>query len=69
MLSHGGDCYGSIVNMASRVADVAVPWEILVTDDLAAHLDDGFTLEPAGRRMLKGFSDPVVLRSLVATAR
>lgn len=65
VLSHGGDCYGSTVNLASRVADVAVPWEVLVTEALASRLDGRFGLEPAGRRMLKGFAEPVALRSLL----
>ncbi len=64
VLAHGGDCYGPIVNLASRVADIAVPWEILVTDQLAARVAGRFALEPAGRRMLKGIAEPVALSSL-----
>ncbi|MAT04836.1 MAG: hypothetical protein CL424_07315 [Acidimicrobiaceae bacterium] len=58
----GGDYYGSIVNIASRLADAAVPGELLVTTGLADATDDAF--EPAGRRMLKGFDEPIVVRSL-----
>ncbi|HYC01467.1 MAG TPA: adenylate cyclase regulatory domain-containing protein [Candidatus Limnocylindrales bacterium] len=64
MLLRGGDYYGPIVNLASRVAQVAVPSELLVTSEVkanAACTDVAF--EPAGRRMLKGFDDPVVLYS------
>ena len=61
MLAHGGDCYGPVVNLASRVADVAVPWEILVTDSVADRVRDSQPLDPAGRRQLKGFADPVSL--------
>lgn len=64
VLAHGGDYYGSTVNLASRVADVAVPWEVLVTDNFAAQLDDGFAVVPAGRRMLRGFDEPITLHSL-----
>jgi class 3 adenylate cyclase len=65
LLAHGGDCYGTVVNLASRVADVAVPWEILVTDTVAERLPDHIPVDPAGRRMLKGFEAPIPLNSLV----
>ncbi len=64
VLAHGGDFYGSTVNLASRVADVAVPWEVLVTDNFAAQLHDRFAVVPAGRRMLRGFDEPVTLHTL-----
>jgi adenylate cyclase len=64
VLSRGGDYYGAVVNLASRAAELAVPYEILSTatvrdDAVAAKAPLGF--EPAGRRMLKGFADPVEL--------
>lgn len=59
----GGDYYGSVVNIASRLADAAVPGELLVTTGLADATDSEF--EPAGRRMLKGFDEPIVVRSLL----
>ena len=64
VLPHGGDYYGATVNLASRVADIAVPWEILVTAEFAALLGGKFAVTPAGRRMLKGFDDPIELHSL-----
>lgn len=66
VIGRGGDYYGAIVNLASRVADIAVPNEILVTAELveAARGADGLTFEPAGRRQLKGFDEPVPLWSL-----
>ena len=64
VLPHGGDYYGSIVNLASRVADIAVPFEILVTGDFVAKLTTEITVAPAGRRMLKGFAEPIDLYSL-----
>ncbi len=64
VLPHGGDYYGSTVNLASRVADIAVPFEILVTREFAMKLPEEFVIEPAGRRQLKGFTDPVELCSL-----
>ncbi len=58
-----GDYFGPIVNLAARLVDTAVPGEILVDDAvaLAADLD----VEGAGRRMLKGFDEPVRVHSLV----
>ena len=66
VLGRGGDYYGSVVNLASRIADIAVPNEILVTADLveAAATDAELRFEPAGRRQLKGFDEPVALWSL-----
>lgn len=78
VLTRGGDYYGPVVNLASRIADQAVPSEILVTNDVYlrvefAGADPSKTLGPgragqyafenAGRRTLKGFSDPVKLYS------
>ncbi len=63
----GGDYYGSVVNLASRLVDEAVPLELLVTDELAAAAV-GCAFEPAGRRMVKGFDEPVAVRSMRADA-
>ena len=63
VLTRGGDYYGSVVNLASRLTDEAVPREVLV--DRALHEamgGEGFT--PAGRRMVRGFADPVEVFSL-----
>lgn len=65
VIGRGGDYYGSVVNLASRIAALAVPGELLVDDDTAAAAAE-HTFEPAGRRMIKGFPDPVRLSSLVA---
>jgi adenylate cyclase len=61
----GGDYYGSIVNLASRLVDEAVPQELLVTKELVDAAPD-CEFEPAGRRMVKGFTDPVTVQSFVA---
>ena len=63
LLTRGGDYYGSIVNLASRIGDLAVPREVLATPALAERCPD-YSFEPAGRRQLKGFDDPVSLVSL-----
>jgi adenylate cyclase len=58
----GGDYYGPIVNLASRLAEQAVPAELLVTRAVAESVHSpALHFEPAGRRMLKGIGEPVAL--------
>jgi adenylate cyclase len=64
MLLRGGDYYGPVVNLAARAADLAVPLEILVSDDVIASAGPNFRFDPAGRRMLKGFAEPIALSTL-----
>ena len=67
LLTRGGDYYGPVVNTASRIADLAVPNELLVTSELrdeVSKVSDAFHFDRAGRRMLKGFDEPVELFSL-----
>lgn len=66
VLARAGDYFGSIVNLAARLVDQAVPGEILLTDDLASQVTH--RLQPAGRRMLKGFPDPISVSSLSLTS-
>jgi adenylate cyclase len=65
LLARGGDVYGPIVNLASRIAEMAVPNELLVTAQVATAAP-AFRYEAAGRRMLKGIAEPVTLLSLIA---
>jgi adenylate cyclase len=66
LLFRGGDYYGPIVNLAARLADLAVPHEVLVTPEVAAEVGGkGLRFEPAGKRMLKGFDDPAVVLTVV----
>ena len=68
LLTRDGDYYGVEVNLAARLADIAVPQEIFVSADtkrLAEKDDvDALAFEPAGRRALKGFAIPVEVFSL-----
>lgn len=71
VVTSGGDLYGPVVNLASRIADVAIPGEVLVNQALIdavhddPHVTAVFDVEPAGRRVLKGFAEPVRLWSLI----
>ncbi|MBI2703667.1 MAG: hypothetical protein HYX32_00020 [Actinobacteria bacterium] len=67
LLARDGDYYGPTVNLASRIGDIAVPNELLVTNPVADQLlavDDLFAIDRSGRRMLKGFDDPVEVCSV-----
>jgi adenylate cyclase len=63
LLTRAGDYFGPVVNTASRIAELAVPSEILVTTELAeaAAGSSDLAFGPAGRRMLKGLVEPVDL--------
>lgn len=62
VLARGGDFFGSTVNLAARLVDQAVPGEVLLTAELAERAP--MSVEPGGRRMLKGFPNPVAVASL-----
>jgi adenylate cyclase len=65
VITHHGDYYGPVVNLASRLTDHAVPGEILVDPLVRANSEaEDIEFEPAGRRQLKGFDEPVTVFSL-----
>jgi class 3 adenylate cyclase len=67
LVARGGDYYGPDVNLASRIADLAVPGEVLVTEAVEAaarNPEAPLAFEAAGRRSLKGFAEPVPLWSV-----
>jgi adenylate cyclase len=66
VLSTGGDFFGSTVNIAARLGDQAVPREVLMTEAAAAA--SPYPLAPAGYRLLKGFDEPIPVRSLMIGA-
>jgi len=63
VIALGGDYYGEVVNLASRIADQAVPGELLV-DQATVLAVPTQSFETAGRRQIKGLDDPVPLFSL-----
>lgn len=67
VIPSGGDVYGDVVNAAARIVDAAVSGEVLVTADVVGDAAQ-HEFEPAGRRALKGFAEPVRLWSLLPAA-
>jgi len=64
LLTRGGDYYGPVVNLAARMADLAVPHEVLVSDGVREEaMGARLIFSPAGRRLLKGFAEPLHLFS------
>lgn len=57
VIDEGDDIVGSVINVASRVGDVAGSDEILVTEHVADHIDDVVTTD-RGLHQLKGVSQP-----------
>ena len=56
------DVFGQTVNLASRIADVAAPGEVLASEVVAEAVDDApFTFERIDDADLKGVPDPVAL--------
>ena len=66
VLFRHGDYYGPMVNLAARLVDAAIPGEALVDRSVVEALkdDDDLTFDAAGRRMLKGFDEPITVWSL-----
>ena len=65
LIFRGGDYFGPLVNLAARLAELAVPNELLVTPEVAAHArNDRLRFAPAGKRLPKGFDAPVALLTL-----
>jgi adenylate cyclase len=64
LLARDGDYYGPTVNLASRIAATATPFELLITNPARDELVDAATtlhVEPAGDHLLKGFEHHVTV--------
>jgi adenylate cyclase len=69
VITRHGDYYGTVVNLASRLADLAIPGEVLVDADTAGSAGDRLEFRPAGFRLPKGFDDPIEVFSLATGPR
>jgi adenylate cyclase len=55
VVSHNGDFYGPVVNLASRLTDIAPRGLVLASDDLRGQVDgDAFEWIPHGSHQLRG---------------
>jgi class 3 adenylate cyclase len=61
----GKDWFGSAVNVASRVADVAQAGEVLCTEATRAEIGPAVRVRGRGRRKFKNLAKPVILYELV----
>ncbi len=69
VVTRHGDYYGSVVNLASRLAELAIPREVLVDARTVSEGKGGpFEFESAGHRLLKGFEQPVEVFSMISPA-
>jgi adenylate cyclase len=69
VIARHGDYYGKVVNLASRLADLAIPGEVLVDSETAQSAGGSFAFQPAGHRLLKGFDEPIEVLSLDTTTQ
>ncbi len=64
VIARHGDYYGKVVNLASRLADLAVPSEVLVDAETVESAGERVEFRPAGKRLLKGYDHPVEVFSV-----
>lgn len=65
VVARGDDFIGRTVNIASRVADLAGPGELIVTDDVVHALaESAGAFRPVGPAIVKGVSTPIWLHRL-----
>lgn len=69
VVARGDDFVGQTVNIAARVADLAGPGELIVTDDVVRALDaveSAGVFRPVGPTRMKGVSAPIWLHRLAS---
>jgi adenylate cyclase len=66
VIERGDDVVGQTVNVAARVADLAGPGELLVTEHVVRSIEDASVwFRPVGPVRVKGVGEPVWLHRLV----
>ncbi len=59
ILFEGDDYTGGAVNLASRLCDLAQPFEVLATAEVAHELPGGVAALPVGPKQIPGFGAPI----------
>jgi adenylate cyclase len=68
VLTHYGDYYGDVVNLAARLVALARPGTVVVSEDVARGLGDQWALERLPDQALKGFGAPSAVYRLLGPA-
>ena len=65
VLTHYGDYYGDVVNLAARLVALARPGTVVVSEQVAAALGDAWSVERLPDQALKGFGAPEAVYRLL----
>ena len=68
VLTHYGDYYGDVVNLAARLVALARPGTVVVSDQVATRLGPEWSLERLPDQALKGFGAPEAVFRLLGPA-
>lgn len=69
ILFEGDDYTGGAVNLASRLCDLAQPFEVLATSEVAHELPAGVAALPVGAKPIPGFGAPIAIVRLTRVPR
>lgn len=69
VLAQDGDYFGTPVNLAARLTDIAAPGELLVDEACAKRLGTAQALGDVEPRVLRGFAEPVPAYPVVLALR
>lgn len=69
ILFEGDDYTGNSVNLAARLCDLAAPFEVLATEEVAAVAPPDVVATPMGERDIPGYATPARVVRLVRTSR
>ena len=70
LIQEDGDIHGAVVAHASRIGDLGEAGEVIVSDSVRqVAAGKGFTFEPRGEVLLKGFDEPEKVWKVTQTSR